>query len=708
MHCYIRRSYNLIALSFACLLLWQPVQAGYNPEQDLDELRMSEVTAGRLLLPSSTPGRYRPLPTLHTDVHMRVSGAVASVTIRQRFYNPGDDWVEGIYVFPLPEQAAVHRMRMHVGERVIEGLVKEKQEAKRTYQNAKAAGKRASLVEQERPNIFTTSVANIGPKEEILVEMEYVESVRYIDHRFRLRFPTVVGPRFIPGQPIKENSHPSGSGWAFDSDVVPDASHITPPVLPPGRGKINPLTMTVELDAGMPLHKLISSYQRMQFKQRDDGVYVGKFDEREFADRDFELVWIPELGHAPRAAVFIEQRNNDHYALLLAMPPKTESSQVSAFPRELILVIDTSGSMAGRSIKQAVPAAHYALDQLNTGDRFNVIQFNTHTESLFIHPKAVDPLTLSEAHRYLDRLRATGGTQMLPALQQALAEAPSQTSEDEKTQSKLLRQIVFITDGAVGNEKQLFNFIRAGLGNSRLFTVGIGSAPNSYFMRRAAEFGRGTFTYIGKPEEVHDKMATLFNKIRYPVLMDIRIEWSENESLETWPQQFPDLYLGEPVVVSAKLNHEGGNAILRGMLGTRPWQFELSLRNAVGRGGISTLWARNKIKGLMDQQLGEQSSPQIRKQVVDLGIDFNLVSKYTSLVAVDMTPARPRSESLHSKAMPTNLPHGWSYPHVFGQLPRTASAAPWHTLVGVLLLLLAAGFLIWWWYTRASYSWRAV
>jgi len=694
-----------LLLAFACLLLRQPVQAGEYPQRGLDNLRMSEVTAGRLLIPSSKPGQYQPLPTLHTDVHMRVSGSIANVTVKQRFLNPGDGWVEGIYVFPLPEEAAVYRLRMHIGERIIEGVVKEKQKARQTYQRAKQAGRRTSLVEQERPNIFTTSVANIGPNEEIMVEIDYMETPRYVDGRFRLRFPTVVGPRYIPGTPISESTRPTGTGWAFDSDVVPDASRITPPVLRPEFGKINPLTMQVEIDPGFPLAKLISSYQQMHFKQRDDGVYVGTFTEKQYADRDFELVWVPELGHAPRAATFIEHRDGHSYALLMALPPR-QNQRPPVLPRELILVIDTSGSMAGRSIAQAIPAAHYALDQLGPSDRFNVIQFNSNTEALFTQSQAVNSQTLNTARNYLDRLKARGGTRMAPALRRALHIDRNNEQKNDQS-SGTVRQIVFITDGAVGNEKQLFEIIRARLGNSRLFTVGIGSAPNSYFMRRAAEYGRGTFSYIGKPDEVKEKMAALFDKIRYPVLTDIKIDWSGAGTVETWPQQIPDLYLGEPVLIAARLGNPSATATIHGKLGQQPWQLEMPLRSAVGGHGISTLWARSKIKGLMDQQLGGQSSAETRKQVIDLGIGFNLVTRYTSLVAVDMTPARPRDQALRSRALPTNLPHGWSYDHVFGTVPRTASAAPWHVFLGALFLILALGLFYWWRRGDDPSSWRA-
>jgi len=683
------RTLSLVAFLLLALPAWRAVAA---PDAERGTLALSEVTAGRLLLPSATPGRYRPVPLLGTEVDMHVTGASADVRVVQRFRNPGAEWVEGIYVFPLPGEAAVHRLLMHVGDRVIEGQVKERAEAKKVYTQAKREGRKASLVEQERPNIFTTSVANIGPGDEITVELHYVEALKYDAGRFRLRFPMVVGPRFIPGEPLAESAQPApaGAGWAFDTDVVPDASRITPPVTNPVGGPINPVTLRVDLAAGFPLAQVQSSYHAMKFTPRADGVLHGELDGPAYADRDFELVWTPQAGHAPRAAAFLEAREGHHYAQIMVMPPAPDTAGLEAPARELILVVDTSGSMEGLSIGQAVAAAHFALTQLRDRDAFNLIQFNSVTESLFSAPRPATPENIAVAARWLDGLRATGGTMMAPALEAALRGEPG---------AGRVRQVVFLTDGSVGNEEQLFGMIRAQLGHARLFTVGIGTAPNAFFMHRAADFGRGTYTFVGKIGEARERMAELFTRISAPVLTDLEVDWPGAGAVEAWPQRMPDLYLGEPLVVFARLDGVPGQAEIRGRLGSQPWSFRLPLRGAAGGNAVSTLWARHKIKALMNRQLGGQSSAEVRRQVVDLGVDFHLVTRYTSLVAVDVTPVRPAAEALRTGTLPTNLPHGWSYAHVFGGLPTTAAGIAWHLWLAIILLLL--GTLAWWWSTAA-------
>jgi Ca-activated chloride channel family protein len=266
--------------------------------------RPRRVTEGTLLWRTAgqqTPG---PAPVLDTDVEMRVTGMVLRATVRHEFLNPSSEWAEGLYVFPLPDDAAVDHLRMRVGERLIEGVIQERAAAKTTYEHAKQEGKRASLVEQERPNIFTTSIANIPPGAAIVVEIEYQQAVRYDAGQFRLRFPMVVGPRYIPGVPAPTDG---GPGWAADTDAVPDASRITPPVQRPHRGPINPVSLRIELDAGVPLAGLESPYHRIHTTPLSAGRYEITLDQFSVpADRDFELVWRgrrrrPSCSQSPRA-----------------------------------------------------------------------------------------------------------------------------------------------------------------------------------------------------------------------------------------------------------------------------------------------------------------------------------------------------------------------------------------------------------------------
>jgi Ca-activated chloride channel family protein len=642
--------------------------------------RPRRITEGTLLWRTATQQTAVPAPLLSTDVELRVTGLVVRATVRQVFSNPREEWAEGVYVFPLPEDAAVDHLKMRVGDRVIEGVIQERVAAKKAYEQARQQGQRASLVEQERPNVFTSSVTNIAPGAAITIEIEYQHAIRYDAGRFGLRFPMVVGPRYIPGG---ADVGVSGSGWASDTDVVPDASRITPPVRHPARGLVNPVTLRVELDAGVPLAGVHSPYHAIDTTPLAAGrlaiaLQAGSVP----ADRDFELVWEPAAGNEPAAVLLAEAKGSEVFALLLVMPPSPGPAARSRVPREVVFVVDHSGSMGGASMEQAKAALKLALARLAPGDRFNVIRFNHRTDGLFAEARAATPANLGLAARYVDALRADGGTEMLPALVRAL---------DGGERPDRLRQVIFLTDGAVGNEAQLFEAIRERLGDSRLFTIGIGSAPNSHFMREAARGGRGTFTYIGSPTEVQRKMTELFRKLESPALADLQLELPGAGDAEILPAPLPDLYAGEPVVVALRTPRPPTHVVLRGRFGSTAWQSEVPVHTATPGAGLAVHWARAKIATLVDQRRAAGAPDDLRHTVIALALRHHLVSPYTSLVAVDVTPARPADAPLTWHAPATNLPHGWEYEAVFGT-GQGATAAPLHLVVGLAALLLAAGF----------------
>jgi len=671
----------------ACVVLMAGEARGAGHAGELSPMKASEAKQGALLFKSESTGETFAAPLLSTDVAIRVSGMVARAQVKQTFRNPSDDWHEGVYVFPLPENSAVDHLRMTIGERIVEGVIRERGAAKQDYEQARRSGRRAALLEQERPNIFTSSVANIGPRDDIVVEIEYQQTLRYDAGKFSLRFPMAVGVRYIPGAPLAEGA---GTGWSPDTTRVSDASRITPPVIHPSRGPINPVSIRVELDAGGPLERIDSPYHRVNLRSAGHRKDIVELDGGTTpANRDFELNWTPVSGSAPRTAWFTEKRADKTYGLLMILPPDARSDG-KRIPREAIYVIDTSGSMSGTSIAQAREALELAIDGLAPGDRFNIIEFNSYARALFKDARPATRENRAEARGWVKGLRAQGGTEMALALKLALNGGES---------GERVRQVVFLTDGQVGNEDELFKLIRAKLGDSRLFTVGIGSAPNSRFMTKAAEIGRGTFTYIGKVEEVREKMGALFAKLESPVLKGVKIDWPEGAAAETWPARIPDLYAGEPVVVTAALDQAEGRATVSAMRGDSPWEQTLLLDQPTQGSGLGVLWARDKIGSLIDATREGASAEETRSQIIELALTHHLVTKYTSLIAIDRTPARPVEADLKIAALPTNLPEGWNYdalfgpqqtdPALVGRLPQGATDSRFNLLFGALALLFA-------------------
>lgn len=635
----------------------------------------AEMQSGSLLLRMRQG--YTVATRINTDVEIAVSGPIARTTVRQEFRNDGPEWVEAVYVFPLPDEAAVDRLRMRIGERYVEGEIREKEQAKQEYEAAKAAGQRAGLVEQQRANLFTTHLANVELGATIVIEIEYQERVAFDDGTFSLRVPTTLTPRYIPGAPVPDRR---GSGWSPDTDRVPDASLITPPVVV--RSDAHRLTLHATIDAGVPLAHIASRYHPVTITANGDARYAVELAEGDVPmDHDVELTWQPVPSPLARASLFTETLGGDPHYLLMVLPPSGETDAGASVPREMVLVIDTSGSMHGVSIEQAKNALLLALGDLRPQDRFNVIQFNSHTEALFEASVPASVENVSFARGWVARLQADGGTEMRPALLRAL---------DGHAPETHLKQIVFITDGSVGNETELFSLIESGLGDARLFTVGIGSAPNGWFMRKAAEAGRGTFTIVSALHEVDEKMQRLFGKLKEPQVTDIRVTWPGADA-EAYPARVPDLYAGEPVVVTARLPvppRAGDVVRVSGRSPSGQWSETLPLVSGTRHAGVAAGWARERIAGLLDRERRGDDAEEIRAGVIETALAHHLVSKYTSLVAVDKTPVRPASEGLENEQVPNLLPYGQDHRAIFG-FPATATGWQGHTAFGAGLVLLA-------------------
>lgn len=670
---------------------------------------------------------------LETDVQMTVSGWVNRVKVKQTFKNISGEWLNGNYLFPLPNEAAVDGMKLHIGSRVIEGQIKERLEAKRIYEQAKHAGKRASLVEQNRPNIFKTSVANLGPNELLVVEISYQELVDYDEGEFSLRFPMVVNPRYYPeGTSLQHDdfeyqSLNGSNNWFGDSLAMGTAlrgesggtrrNHTAPTV-----------DIRVDLDAGVELSEVTSPYHAIEKTPLDNSRYQIHLASQVAADRDFVLRWRPVAGSEPTAGVFVQKgqtysssstqkntsaqmikpdperniKSDDDYALVMLLPPSLEMSR-NRVSRELILVIDTSGSMSGRAMEQAKKAMKFALAGLRRDDTFNVIEFNSVVSSLSKGSIPASAKNIAMANRFVHSLTADGGTEMALALEHALGQGVSASplqdaalqGNDETSMSRL-RQVLFMTDGAVGNEAELFDLIKYRIGKSRLFTLGIGSAPNSHFMQRAAEFGRGTFTYIGDLDEVQQKIQSLLYKIERPQVTDIELHYPDGTIPDFWPATIPDLYAEEPLLVAVKMPSDQYAAspdtlVISGSIAGQYWQVAVSLDNKKTAAGLDLIWANKQVAALELSKDGVNNS-RVKQQITALALKYHLVSSHTSLVAVDITPVNHSSIISNNATVLPLTPFGWKPP--VGSLPQTGTDSRLFITIGLILLCLLCVYMM--------------
>jgi len=606
-------------------------------------------------------GIHRSL-ALDTDIQVKITGLVARVEATQVFTNNGPQWAEATYRFPLPVGASVDQMRIDAGGRIIEGVIEEKKEALRQYQQAKTGGITASLVEQQRANQFQTRLANIGFGETVSVTLGFFAPVDYRDGLFSLQIPLTFSPRWEP--------EPSPA-----SNITLMESH--PAARIPGQDD-HYLTVDVELDSGMQLASIESRFHDVEIHPSPGGYRVFLADPDTRMDRVFELNWAPELGTLPEATVSTFDDGDSIYALLMLAPPLMEA--IAPQPREVVFIIDTSGSMSGTSMEQARAALKSGLEHLGPDDRFNLIRFSSDSEKLFRESEPAYPEFLQKATDFIEGLSADGGTVMAPALRMAMS-LPEQDG--------LLRQIVFVTDGSIGNESELLLKIAEDLRDSRLFTVSIGSAPNAWFMRKSAEIGRGSHTHIGHVGEVEQRIGGLWSRIENPAVQNICIDWGMDA--EFYPEIIPDLYAGEPLWVHARLPAEPRDVTVCGELDGRYWEMHTRAVTAAGSSSLASLWARDKIEALEDSLIFGAEPDAIRHEALGVALEYGLLTRYTSLIAVDKTPRRTPSEGLASENIASLLPAGNALSSGF-----SGTATGWKTqvLLSILSFFAATGMLL--------------
>lgn len=601
-------------------------------------------------------GSRQQLASTDTAVEVKIVGLVAQATLRQVFRNPTPQWIEARYLLPLPDTSAVYGMRIELPDRTIEGEIKEREQARIDYEAAKQEGMAAGLVEQQRAHLFDTRVANIPPGAEFTVEIEWWQTVDYADGVFEWRFPLTVRPRYAV---------------AGKADVGAVLDGMDPPQV---QGETQRAAIHITLEPGLaiappqsPSHAIATvagaGPGEQRFTLRDATVPL---------DRDFLLRWQALPGALPQAALFHESHGGEEYALLMVVPPvPATADRVQRLPRELVLVLDSSGSMAGDAWTGAQAAAHVALDQLEPSDRFVLIDFDSQPNPFRLNSEPATAEMRALAHQWIDTLSADGGTEIEAALATALAVPPTRG---------LLRQVVFVTDGAVGNEAQIYKALVAARGEARIFTVGLSAAPNRAFLRKLAELGAGSSTLIGRLDEVEPGMRALFARLQAPLLTGLRVDWPALGEL--YPAVLPDVYQGEPLLLVSKLAHLQQPVRLEGMLAGGRWSQTLAApKTAVG--GIARLWARRKIASIEDRiDLGGDEA-QLKPQVLEVALAHRLLSRYTSFVAIEKQKRRPDG----SPVVPTDMVHR---PPV-DMVPFAQGALGWQGQLLLGLLLVGAG-----------------
>lgn len=598
-------------------------------------------------------------PLKHTDVKIEVSGFLARARVIQRFENPFPDKIEAVYTFPLPQRAAVDDMTLTVGDRVVKGKITKREDALAIYEAAKANGRRTGLLDQERPNTFTQSVANIMPGEQISVTISYVEVLKYEGGAYELVFPMVIGPRYIPGTPTGKQ----GGGWAPDTDRVPDASRITPTVMPPGTRTGHDISIEVMLDAGVPIRNIHSKTHEITIdKPVSNGAVVRLKNRTSIPNKDFILRYDVAGGRIQDAVLTHRHGKDGFFTLILQPPDRVTPSDVT--PKELVFVLDTSGSMSGFPIEKAKETMRLALEGLYQQDRFNLITFSGDTHILFPEPVPATKENLRKAHAFLQSRSGGGGTDMMKAIKAALD--PSDSQEH-------VRIVCFMTDGYVGNDMEIIAEIRKHP-NARVFSFGIGSAVNRFLLDKMADEGRGEVEYVGLNDDGSAAARRFHERVRNPLLTDLSVDWGTLKVEEVYPRRLQDLFSAKPVILIGRYAAPGKDIIkLHGKLAGRPVTREIKVElpeRQPQHDVLATLWARIRIDDLMAEDFTgmQRGTPkaEVRLAVTQLGLAYRLMTQYTSFVAVEeMTitdGGRPRRIDV-----PVEIPEGVSYEGVFGR-----------------------------------------
>ncbi|MBW4489577.1 MAG: after-VIT domain-containing protein [Trichocoleus desertorum ATA4-8-CV12] len=606
-------------------------------------------------------GQQQAFVLKHTEVKAKVSGNISRVEVTQTFENPFKDPLEAIYVFPLPDEAAVDDMEIKIGDRVIKGDIKKREEAQKIYEQARQQGRTAGLLEQERDNIFTQSLANIRPGEQIEVTIRYSDSLKFEGGDYEFVFPMVVGPRYIPGNAI---------GNSGDTDVVPDASRITPPVLKPGTRSGHDIGVTVEIDAGVPVQEVRSPSHKLRVEPKGNTTQVQLVTGDTIPNKDLILRY-RVAGQDTQATVLTQANDKGgHFAAYLIPAVQYRSNEI--VPKDVVFLMDASGSQQGDPLAKSQELMRRFINGLNPNDTFSIIDFANTATQLSPAPLPNTPANRAKAIAYINQLDANGGTELMNGIQ-AVMNFPA-------AESGRLRSVVLLTDGYIGNENQVIAEVQRQLkpGN-RLYSFGVGSSVNRFLVDRLAEVGRGTSQVIRQDEPTQQVAEKFFRQINNPVLTNVQVTWQGSGAApEMYPLAAPDLFASQPLVLfGRKSDRTSGSLKITGTAAGGE-RYEKTLRVNFDSGksnpAIAQLWGRARIKDLMNQMFGGETTSGVAA-VTDTALAYRLLSQYTAFVAVsDEVRVNPDGTSQRVQ-VPVEMPEGVSYEGVFGNAQDAAVGA---------------------------------
>ncbi len=609
-------------------------------------------------LPPDDRTSWSPFLLKRTDARVVVTGPVAHAVVTQTWENPNTVPVDGLYIFPLPENAAVTDMSLRIGDRLIKGEMKRREEARALYDKARSEGRVAGLLDQERPNIFAQRVANIVPGARVEVVLAFDHEIRCEEEDCEYVFPTVVGPRFIPCRQA-------------------DPGAIDPPVVAQGRNTGQALALTVDLEGGVSFRDLRSPSHKVTVTNEGAGRarVVLAADEAALLNRDVRLAWrvggpAPEVG----LVAWRDPRLKDEPGVFaLIIQPQADPTDDEAAAREIVFVLDCSGSMSGMPIEAAKNVVRKALPALRPKDTFQIIRFSERASGLGPEPLPATPENVRRALAYLEGLRGEGGTEMISGIRAAL---------DRPADPERLRIVAFLTDGYIGNEREILGEVRRLIGGARLFSFGIGSSVNRYLLEDLAEEGRGQAAFLGTRETPDQMVERFVGRIATPVLTDIRITFEDLDVGDIEPAGIPDLFAGQPLVIHGRYRKPGTGVVL--VEGRRRGRAETLRRVAVlpdqaaDHEALGRLWARARIHRL-SRDLYDGDRPEVVAAITDLGLRLHLMTPYTSLVAVDSLVSNATGSSA-TVNVPVEMPEDVSYEGIFGHdggaVMRQAVASP--------------------------------